>query len=75
MSASSMEEQGKKTLEKVRKALGKKPKTAQEVATKAGIGRRQAAAHLKALVEGKLATEAKVGRSLKYALPESASGT
>lgn len=72
MSASSMAEQGKKTEAKVLKALGKKPKTAQEVAEKVGVSRGAVVTHLRTLVMSKQATQEKLGRSYVYALPAGA---
>jgi predicted ArsR family transcriptional regulator len=70
MSASTMAKQGEKTRAKVRKALGKKPKTTEEVAKRAGISRGMAASHLDFLFIQGHASKAKQGRSFVWALPE-----
>lgn len=67
MSASSMEKQGKKTEAKVLKALGKKPKTADEVAKRAGVSRGTAKNYLDAAVKENKASALKKGRSTGYA--------
>lgn len=83
MSASSMKAKGQKTEQKVLKALGKKPKSAAEVAAKVVISRKKVRGKWKATtlsasmarialkklaVRGAIAS-VKVGREWRYAAP------
>ena len=73
MSKESQKKRGEATLNKLKKALGKRGKSPKDLAAKAGISYNYAAGKLKALAEAGAITVEKKGREAFYSLPSIAS--